>query len=92
MYTGSMMKLLKDSGLALSRLAVEELDRMAAYQGESKKSIAEAIGMGRATVSAKLNGHKRITLDEFITMSQAIGVDPVQVLGKALAPKEGESK
>lgn len=86
------MKLLKDSGLALSRLAVEELDRMAAYQGESKKSIAEAIGMGRATVSAKLNGHKRITLDEFITMSQAIGVDPVQVLGKALASKEGESK
>ena len=91
MYTGSMMKLFKDSGLALSRLAVEELDRMAAYQGEAKKSIAEAIGMGRATVSAKLNGHKRITLDEFITMSQAIGVDPVQVLGKALASKE-ESK
>lgn len=86
------MKLLKDSGLALSRLAVDELDRMAAYQGESKKSIAEAIGMGRATVSAKLNGRKRITLDEFITMSQAIGVDPVQVLEKALASKEGESK
>ena len=90
MYTEGMMKLLKDSGLELSRLAVEELDRMAAYQGESKTSIAEAIGMGRPTVSAKLNGHKRITLDEFITMSQAIGVDPVQVLAKALASKEGE--
>lgn len=87
-----MMTSLKDSGLALSRLAVEELDRMAAYQGESKKSIAEAIGMGRPTVSAKLNGHKRITLDEFIDMSHAIGVDPVDVLAKALASKEGAER
>ena len=55
MYTVGMTKLLKDSGLELSQLAVEELDRLAAYQGESKKSIAKAIGMGRPTVSAKLN-------------------------------------
>lgn len=86
-----MMTLLKDSGLALSRLAVEELDRMAAYQGESKKAIADAIGMGRPTVSAKLNGHKRITLDEFIDIAHVIGVNPVKVLEKALADKE-ESK
>lgn len=70
-------------------LAVEELDRLAAYQGESKKSIAKAIGMGRPTVSAKLNGHKRITLDEFISMAQAINVNPVDVLAKALADREG---
>lgn len=87
-----MMTLLKDSGLALSRLAVEELDRMAAYQGESKKAIADAIGMGRPTVSAKLNGHKRITLDEFIDIAHVIGVNPVKVLEKALASKEGEAK
>ena len=44
--------------------------------------------MGRPTVSAKLNGHKRITLDEFISMAQAINVNPVDVLAKALADKE----
>lgn len=88
MYTVSMTKLLKDSGLELSQLAVEELDRLAAYQGESKKSIAKAIGMGRPTVSAKLNGRKRITLDEFISMAQAINVNPVDVLAHALAERE----
>lgn len=55
----------------------------------SQTKIAEAIGRGQSYVSVRLNGDAPLTIDEFVIVSQVLGVKPHDLLRTVLSKYQG---
>ncbi|MCX2749220.1 helix-turn-helix transcriptional regulator [Arthrobacter sp. MI7-26] len=64
---------------ALSKqIRVEIVER-----GITQKALAESMGIGRPSLNHYLTGHRSMTAESFFKLTEAIGVAPSVLLGKA---------
>ena len=52
-------------------------------QGLTQKVVAERLGVPQSFVSKYENGERRLDVVEFMTIAQALGIDPLHILKAA---------
>ena len=70
-----------------TRATAETVETARVSAGLTKKALADASGIARATLYRKLDGHVPFTVDEIARLGSALGVDPSSLLrfGRAAA-------
>jgi transcriptional regulator with XRE-family HTH domain len=65
---------------ALSAQIRDELGR----RGMQQQELADAVGIGRATMNRYLQGHRTMPMPTFINVAAALGMQPSQLMGRAM--------
>lgn len=71
-------------GDTASALVAAELRAETARRQMGQKDIAAALGMAQSSISEKYRGISPLTVDQFVAWCKALGLDPADVLRKAL--------
>ena len=68
----------------LAAAIASELRAEKGRQRLSQRALADLIGRDQSYVSKRLSGQASLTLDEYVTLCQALGVRPDEMLRRAL--------
>ncbi len=66
----------------------EVLRRRIRIMNGKQRMIAERLGINETTLSAKLNGHRRLYADEFRDICQVLSLNADDILRESLAEEE----
>ena len=75
-------------GHGLTEAIAAELRAEKGRQRLSQRALADLIGRDQSYVSKRLNGQASLTLDEYVTLCQALGCRPDEMLRRVLADRD----
>lgn len=72
----------KSTYSALYQHFIKGLRAQRKAKGVSQADLADRLGGGQSFISKIERGERRLDIAEFVTVAQAIGMEPVQLFGK----------